>query len=69
MRAPCAQVVFTGILKLIDLEDELAAVLGHETGHVVARHAVRAPPCPHTPRARAAPRPLARAPPRLAGLP
>jgi len=30
-----------GILAYLDSEAELAAVLGHETGHVTARHAVR----------------------------
>jgi predicted Zn-dependent protease len=31
--------VTTGVLKLVDNDDQLAAVIGHETGHVVARHA------------------------------
>jgi predicted Zn-dependent protease len=31
--------VTTGLLKLVDNDDQLAAVIGHETGHVVARHA------------------------------
>ncbi|WIA21329.1 hypothetical protein OEZ85_000556 [Tetradesmus obliquus] len=31
-------VVFTGLLKLVSSEDELAAVLAHEVGHVLARH-------------------------------
>ncbi|KAF8057924.1 oma1 [Scenedesmus sp. PABB004] len=31
-------VVFTGLLQLVRSEDELAAVLAHETGHVLARH-------------------------------
>ncbi|KAK9843762.1 hypothetical protein WJX81_005325 [Elliptochloris bilobata] len=35
--------VSTGLLSLIDHKDELAAVLGHEAGHVVARHSVRSP--------------------------
>ena len=40
---PAQVVVFTGLFKAIDVEDELAAVLGHEAGHVVARHIVRPP--------------------------
>jgi Zn-dependent protease with chaperone function len=36
-------VVYTGLLKLIDSDDELAAVLAHEAAHVVARHAVCTP--------------------------
>lgn len=31
-------VVYTGLLKLIDKEDELGAVLAHEVAHVLARH-------------------------------
>jgi len=31
-------VVYTGLLKLLKTEDELAAVIAHEAGHVVARH-------------------------------
>jgi len=31
--------VTTGLLNLVDNDDQLAAVIGHETGHVVARHA------------------------------
>ncbi len=42
-------VVFSGLLDLLSSEDELAAVLAHETAHVLARHHVRAkarrPPC------------------------
>lgn len=30
--------VYTGLLKMIDSEDELAVVMGHEIGHVIARH-------------------------------
>ncbi len=33
--------VTTGILKIIDNEAELAGVLGHEIGHMVARHGVK----------------------------
>ncbi len=32
--------VYTGMFKLIEKEDELAIVIGHEVGHVVARHGV-----------------------------
>lgn len=38
-------VVFTGLLDLLDVRDEVAAVLGHEAGHVVARHHVRPRAC------------------------
>jgi predicted Zn-dependent protease len=31
-------VVYTGLLNLLNTEDELAAVISHEAGHVVARH-------------------------------
>jgi Zn-dependent protease with chaperone function len=31
-------VVFTGLLRLMRSEDELAAVLAHEAAHVLARH-------------------------------
>ena len=31
--------VTTGLLNLVDNDDQLAAVIGHETGHVVAHHA------------------------------
>ncbi len=30
--------VYTGILKIADTDDELAAIIGHEIGHVSARH-------------------------------
>lgn len=30
--------VHTGMMKLVDNQDQLAAVLGHEVGHVMARH-------------------------------
>ncbi|MCI0404517.1 MAG: M48 family metallopeptidase [candidate division Zixibacteria bacterium] len=33
--------IYTGLLKLMEDESELAAVLGHEIGHVDGRHAVR----------------------------
>ncbi len=33
--------IYTGLLKLMDSEAELAGVLGHEVGHVVARHGAR----------------------------
>jgi hypothetical protein len=36
-------VVYTGLLRLLSNEDELAGVLAHEVAHVVARHAVRLP--------------------------
>ena len=37
---PSGQIgVTTGLLKLVQNDDQLAAVLGHEVGHVVARHA------------------------------
>lgn len=32
-------VVYTGLLRMVRSEDELAAVLAHESAHVVARHA------------------------------
>ncbi len=32
-------VVYEGIMKLIDSDDELAVVLGHEVAHTIARHA------------------------------
>lgn len=31
-------VVYTGILKLVDSDDELAVVMGHEIAHAIARH-------------------------------
>jgi hypothetical protein len=37
-------VVYTGILRLLDNDDELAGVLAHEVAHVLARHAVRSLP-------------------------
>ena len=33
------------MLELLRTDDELAAVLAHEVGHVLARHAVRPLPC------------------------
>ncbi len=30
--------VYTGLLDLVDNQDQLAAVIGHEVGHVMARH-------------------------------
>ena len=33
--------VNTGLLQLVQSEDELAAVLGHEVNHIVARHGLR----------------------------
>jgi predicted Zn-dependent protease len=30
--------VYTGLIQLVDNQDELAAVIGHEVGHVLARH-------------------------------
>ena len=38
---PAQVVVHTGLLDLLSHEDELGAVLAHETGHVLARHHVR----------------------------
>lgn len=34
--------VTTGLLKFIKSKDELASVLGHEIGHIVCRHTIRA---------------------------
>ncbi len=40
--APGGKVVFyTGLLQLLKTKDEIAAVMGHEAAHVVARHTVR----------------------------
>ncbi len=33
--------VYKGLLKIMDNEAQLAAVLGHEVGHVVARHSIK----------------------------
>ncbi len=33
--------IYTGLLKILDNEAQLAAILGHEVGHVVARHSVK----------------------------
>ncbi len=33
--------VFKELLKVADTDDELAAVLGHEVGHIVARHGIK----------------------------
>lgn len=33
--------VFKNLLKVAETDDELAAVLGHEVGHVVARHSIK----------------------------
>jgi predicted Zn-dependent protease len=30
--------VYTGLIKLVDNQDQLAAVIGHEIGHVLAKH-------------------------------
>lgn len=30
--------VYTGLIKLVDNQDQLAAVIGHEIGHVLSRH-------------------------------
>lgn len=38
---PGGKVVFyTGLLRLLETKDEIAAILGHEAAHVVARHTV-----------------------------
>jgi predicted Zn-dependent protease len=36
-------VVHTGLLELLSSDDQVAAVLGHEAAHVLARHAVSHP--------------------------
>ena len=36
-------VFYTGLLQLLKTQDEIAAVMGHEAAHVVARHTVRDP--------------------------
>ena len=42
LAAPGGKVlVFTGLLKALRSEDQLAAVLSHEVAHVIARHTVR----------------------------
>ena len=33
-------VFYTGLLQLLKTQDEIAAVMGHEAAHVVARHTV-----------------------------
>jgi predicted Zn-dependent protease len=33
--------VFKKLLKMADTDDELAAVVGHEVGHIVARHSIK----------------------------
>lgn len=33
--------VFKNLMKIADTDDELATVLGHEIGHIVARHAIK----------------------------
>ena len=41
---PGGKVVFyTGLLRLLESEDEIAAILGHEAAHVVSRHIVSTP--------------------------
>jgi predicted Zn-dependent protease len=35
-------VVFTGLLKIIENDDELAFVMGHEIGHILKRHGLKA---------------------------
>jgi predicted Zn-dependent protease len=35
----CEVVVYTGLLRFVDNDDELAAVLGHEVAHALAHHA------------------------------
>lgn len=34
----CQVIVFTGLKKVVGNEEEMAAVLGHEISHVLARH-------------------------------
>ena len=36
-------VFYTGLLRLLESEDEIAAILGHEAAHVVSRHIVSTP--------------------------
>jgi predicted Zn-dependent protease len=33
--------VYRGLLEMIDSDDQLACVLGHEIGHIVAKHAIK----------------------------
>ncbi len=33
--------IYKGLMKMMDSEAELAAVLGHEVGHIVARHSIK----------------------------
>lgn len=33
--------IYTGLIKIMDNEAQLAAVLAHEVGHIVARHSVK----------------------------
>lgn len=39
-------VVYTGLIRMMADEEELATVLSHEVAHVLARHVVRADLCP-----------------------
>lgn len=39
-------VVYTGLIRMLADEEELATVLSHEVAHVLARHVVRADACP-----------------------
>ena len=44
MAAPGGKVlVYTGLLRALQQEDQLAAVLSHEIAHVLARHTVSMP--------------------------